>query len=428
VSSKTSRKPRATSNDTRFLRPYAESKELSHVEVMRRATYAQVLDAHVQKHSQLQKPYRTEDYQQQEYAFPAPIDILRPYLPEFEWPDIPGTTTTETEDIDDPMWGGPPGGVETRVCHKLTLSLEGTCEDGITIRGTNLLWDCGDSEVEWVIKEQAKGTMSERDRGCDEKGIAGAFIRFKDLVGNTSDEQVQFLIAAEQPAYDGSCDKERWFTVQCCDCDVEDDLSWDDDNSADEITTGHTVDLYVLDGCPPYNWSISGGSGFTFAENGLTEYTTGLKTVTLVASDSACGVANITVSDKCTDVAFGTVICTDGGEWGNFQALCGGGDAGSYFNLYIPQNPYSCGTLQDCPLEPGKRYWIHMTTDAKSDYWCVDECCATALEATADCGQALCDNEDVVCSSGHCRFPTNNVWPHRDWECVRIGRVSWVCP
>ena len=69
---------------------------------------------------------------------------------------------------------------------------------------------------------------------------------------------------------------------------------------------------------PPYTWSIS-GTGFWFdAGYTLTTATTNadLETLTVYADNTACGTATITVTDACSVVSTGYIICTTG-TWGD---------------------------------------------------------------------------------------------------------------
>ncbi len=102
--------------------------------------------------------------------------------------------------------------------------------------------------------------------------------------------------------------------VKTCDCDVEPDVAYDDDNSDDTIDREGTATIAVTGGCPPYAWSVE-GTGFWFdAGYTLTEIETTAISIILYADETACGAAAITVTDFCEDTCSGGVRCTEG-EW-----------------------------------------------------------------------------------------------------------------
>lgn len=95
-----------------------------------------------------------------------------------------------------------------------------------------------------------------------------------------------------------------------CECREEFAIAWDYDNSPETISRSTSETVYVLAGTAPYDWSVSGGSGFTLDD----AQTAGL-TNTLNADASACGTAEITVVDACGYDVTGYVRCPDSGNW-----------------------------------------------------------------------------------------------------------------
>jgi len=88
-------------------------------------------------------------------------------------------------------------------------------------------------------------------------------------------------------------------------CAEAEPLLWSEDNpetmgSKDEVT------IRVTGGVPPYTWSV-GGSGFSVGAT-VTEGQTNI----LFSSDTACGSAEVTVTDACDKTVTGVVRCTTG--------------------------------------------------------------------------------------------------------------------
>jgi hypothetical protein len=84
-------------------------------------------------------------------------------------------------------------------------------------------------------------------------------------------------------------------------------LEWDP-NNPQQINRNSSVTVNVINGVPPYSWSVS-GSGFSLDDN-ITE---GLSN-TLLADYAACGSAEITVTDSRNATATGSVRCS-AGQW-----------------------------------------------------------------------------------------------------------------
>lgn len=96
-------------------------------------------------------------------------------------------------------------------------------------------------------------------------------------------------------------------------------------SSSDTVDRGDHVNVWVDSGgkaCPTYYWSVS-GTGFHFDNiNGPTTATTDedLQTLELWADNSACGAAEIKVTD-CNNETKGYVRCTTG-EWSSLGNVC----------------------------------------------------------------------------------------------------------
>jgi len=81
-----------------------------------------------------------------------------------------------------------------------------------------------------------------------------------------------------------------------------------DPNNPDVIDRNSSVKISVIGGIPSYTWQVS-GTGFILSEGA----TKGL-TNTLIANDTACGSATITVTDKRGTSCTGYIRCTEG-KW-----------------------------------------------------------------------------------------------------------------
>lgn len=91
----------------------------------------------------------------------------------------------------------------------------------------------------------------------------------------------------------------------CCPAEVT--FAYSDD-SDDTIDREGTANVIITGGCTSYSWSVS-GTGFSFANA-----TTLARVNTLIADETACGTASITVTDDCGTTVTGEVRCTEG-EW-----------------------------------------------------------------------------------------------------------------
>jgi len=57
----------------------------------------------------------------------------------------------------------------------------------------------------------------------------------------------------------------------CCDDPEVDDLTFDDDNTPDTIVAGDSIIVYILGGCAPFTYTVS-GTGYTWAGSGTSSY------------------------------------------------------------------------------------------------------------------------------------------------------------
>ena len=92
-------------------------------------------------------------------------------------------------------------------------------------------------------------------------------------------------------------------------CTETTDISCDWDSSAQTVTTGSTVNIYVLDGVPPFEWNID-EANFTIGSQKTTA-----RSNTVKAETGSCGVCTIRVKDACENICTGYVRNTTSGRW-----------------------------------------------------------------------------------------------------------------
>lgn len=98
----------------------------------------------------------------------------------------------------------------------------------------------------------------------------------------------------------------------CCNKPDHVAMTFDNDSTADTVARNNSITVFVLDGCGPYTWSVT-GTGFSF----VTSQTSSGQN-TLLASGSACGNGVVTVTDMCGTSVQGTILCTTG----NYHQTC----------------------------------------------------------------------------------------------------------
>jgi len=151
--------------------------------------------------------------------------------------------------------------------------------------------------------------------------------------------------------------------------------------------------ISVIGGIPPYTWSVS-GTGFNLEE---TE-TQGLSNA-LIADDTACGTAKITVTDASGKTTIFKVRCT-AGYWRCIEGICHGYDVAC------------CGEVdyQAC-------YWSRCYCQMYSWYPCF-----TCTTNVWKCGPSPCTPDPGWCSGG-CSLNASYGWCSKDV----LGIREWVC-
>ena len=91
-----------------------------------------------------------------------------------------------------------------------------------------------------------------------------------------------------------------------CDCIFADPLQYDDASSPDTIAPSTTEIIFILDGQPPFDWSVSG------VDVTLGAATTTNRSNTVIAGASSCGPIVITIEDACQTIVEGEMRNTNG--------------------------------------------------------------------------------------------------------------------
>ena len=408
-----------------MLRPYVEPKELAHVDRMRRVTYAQVLEEHVQKHSQTQKPYQNDDYQHMEYAFPDPISIEMPQLPQWEPPPTRTTVTTPPHIGDDDVYGP---GVEVNVHYcsigciyeqetgELVDSIDPSDSNGPFCAGFG--WPvCGmafgvegriSDPIERVYFKRGSGYVTEIVRWPSEE--AKVCVVVTGWIEWIFGQRLATVGIRLKPT-------ETWPGMECvfpiynaCSCEAAKGYvapTWNDADSATTINPDGTAYVAVNDGCPPFSWSVSGTDFYMLGSD------RDGRGNSLIAGASACGTATITVTDSCGGSVTEYVRCSDG-VWDICQSTSGTGTVCVSATEYI-EGPirivYECraGPSNFCPYREG--VYINSCNGYTVDFpW---------MNPENTCGDACYYSSSYPagwkCSSGDC------------CQLILGGVYSWSC-
>ena len=241
---------------------------------------ARYLKEMVAKESTFEKPYLDEEYRKMHFDFPVPDWPPFPDFPPF--PDIPGPTpglswcaiTCYTPlDCDEPIWCHPSIWCGTDLeCNLCSWVVEGATS-GYSPHAMSLHWNWG-IDV-WIDSELVEAG-----------GEALISVCMTDPCGNVCCEDAE---------------------VTCKVCPPEVVMSW---ASAADLTIARntSVEVRVADGLGPYTWSVT-GTGFS-----MLHPTTAGVINEVVADNTACGLATVTVTDYCRDTTVGYLRCTEG-QW-----------------------------------------------------------------------------------------------------------------
>ena len=179
--------------------------------------------------------------------------------------------------------------------------------------------------------------------------------------------------------------------------------------------------IYVSGGIAPFTWSVSTPGFYFDSDRTTTEITTDSRAATIYTDGSACGTANIDVSDDCGMHTEG-IMRSSAGKWNNYVLVdetkggdvgCGGCDncffsTGHTSNLCKNKAPYSYKVVYCRPY---------------SSSGCKSPSCDGSP-------QPACNNKKQACrltvSDGICSYTKNSTrctgicW-------IKLSRKEWIC-
>lgn len=152
-----------------------------------------------------------------------------------------------------------------------------------------------------------------------EDGVFSGIFPDKDIYLNPA-EPLHILVATMTDIYGTPCVDTLEQECEVCEC-PSGTFAFDDGSTDDTIDPGGTISIYIVEGCPPYSWSVS-GTGYSL---GSAQTTTNENTLT--SANGACGVAyalqaKVTVTDNCGEEVEFTIRNTGGSQWVRVGAFC----------------------------------------------------------------------------------------------------------
>ena len=208
------------------------------------------------------------------------------------------------------------------------------------------------------------------------------------------------------------CERTYWVECDSCECVGAYPVMVTDDE--DQLMARETcINLWVDTGtaCGPFTWTVT-GTGFHFnSQAGPTTETTEeeLETLRLCTDNTACGLATITVTDKCGVVGVGYIRCTNG-TWIYESTICDRILGGSYNREY---------TTHDDPVLP-YAYSVRVYYIASGTVVCEPLCCLYVIDNAISWGF---DSTVMDCVSNLCKkIGLGNAYV-RD-----VRRYTWICP
>jgi hypothetical protein len=312
--------------------------EKSYIDEMKTPTWFHMMALQLQKHSELIKPYMGQDYPESEHYYPDPL-----YTP--EWPgdqpqgsfegmySCPGCMFTAS--VEYPFERREDGSFDCangQICFPFSSVFCMTPED-TDLYGVNpdaLSSPTGHAHAYaaaswwWTVTGSEAVSLSvvpkaDKLRSSAWKCIAplagwpiGTFyvtIHAEDMYGNRCKTNLRY-----------ECEE-----IPCCNQESYVAPTIDAESTPDTIAPGGSIEVDILDGCPPFTWSVS-GEGYSF-EHAETEG----RTNTLSLEDEDCGdgagaYAILTITDDCGNVATGGTEVSPRnteGEWVAYDPATG---------------------------------------------------------------------------------------------------------
>jgi len=295
-----------------------------YMSTMLRVTEKEKQDARPEPHSEFKKPYLEEDFHEMEYNF------MPPQMPWFSWGN-PWTWNTPTDYIYN--WSP-----ETMAQYQEETSASG---------GGNLYciltcysWLYCDEDIHCVPSIMQTYTPYSGMAGVSFWIAAWNYPRtVKISVGDPAnpvfplrveapeddwnswpaEDQDILTLCMRDPVGNECCTEVEVFCYDRCICDEQPPLSYPTSNPT-VIGLNDSITIMVEGGCPPYNFSHGGATGFYFTYISATDDPWN----TLNTNSLACGTATITVTDNCGGSVTGYVQAPVG-HWDSAHrvTICG---------------------------------------------------------------------------------------------------------
>lgn len=347
-------------------------------------------------HSEFKKPWAEDEYPQMEYGWDPP-GFTPPGLP--PWPDIPHGTDPNLPGTDpgDPFepsgpglgclfyWPLTPGLLDPGETAYAKLARRDDPIVSVKVEGPATLVSNPSTLGLCTSAGQAQANSL---FGHGNPGSAECTVIIKVNAELTEEQQAETILFIDVTATTRSgatCSTSAIVNQEnCVDADA---VTYDDINSPETISRNESKLVYITDGVPPFTWAVS-GTGFTISPS-----TTGRYNL-LRAGATACGTAQITVTDSCGDQTTGEVRCLDSSGWVDYGEVCllPGHDATGWNWIATPgtsrvslRNTITYGGIKQYESLSGEFTWVdclgnggYFDTEAELDACKVTKCLQSA--------------------------------------------------
>ena len=318
------------------VQPNLKKKDQSFVDFMQQTTWFTAMTKALQRHSEFMRP-ELGSPEQMEYAYPPLYDLPHD-MGGGESEIEPGKMLCSGCHLGAMVFDGSLGSQNAQICFpysgmicmtpEWTEMYEEWKQTGITPGGVLGEWPTLEaSAAAWAggkfTWQQIKGTPTSLQLvPPNERYWTGGYcIR---PAGGTwpldSDTTVRIMF---KDVYGNKCSDTKTIYVSCCDAAGYVAMTFDDASTADTVAKNSSITVYVLNGCGPYDWTVS-GAGFSLAS----AQTSGTSN-TLTLANTNCGVhaaqAALTITDRCGTSVTAKIKAADG-TW----EVIGGFGVGAY--------------------------------------------------------------------------------------------------
>lgn len=391
------------------IQPNLKSKDESVVEFLEKGTWFHAMTKALQKHSELMEPWNG-DYPNMEYAYPRPQGLPVPGNSEPSNPNDYGPADVCVISCFSPMYCDQPV-----KCHANMYQ----CPPGIPP------YECIGRQSWRGAIESAGGSKLSLDFKAS-RVFPAEFMSAAGLWNSPPAPRDKVVIQMTDPV--GNVCQTRLTVVcrsrDCCTGPGYVPMTFDNASTPDTVAPGANISVFILNGCPPYTWSVS-GTGFSLAN----AQTTNLAN-TLSLAAGACGTgggehaakALVTITDDCGTVATAWIQSTDG-SWGT---VCTWSISGCSF--------LGCGLPTTCAFIAQYGYATHGTLGPlrfeRQTLDCYNCPCTWSGAGPGGCVTAgygadalmkdpTCPTNPCDCATGAC-----------DCACTisNVNTQNWVCP